>query len=139
MTTIISLLLLSTAAVAYCISQLQIQGKLKWSNDNHYVKSFFWSQESWSRKYEVLEDQSIVKAPNTYYYKLFNLKYKERFPGSATVFVALTDGYHLCQAIFLLCVSASIAIHYDRWFISLIIIRAVFGIVFSIAYKVLAK
>jgi hypothetical protein len=138
MTTIINLLLLSTAAVAYCISQLQIQGKLSWSIRNEDVVHF-WDQSSWSRKYAVNASGSLTKAPTGYYYKLFNLKYKERFPGSATVFVALTDGYHMMQMVFLLCISAAIAIHYDRWFISLIIIRAAFGIVFTICYKLFAR
>jgi hypothetical protein len=138
MTTIISLLLLSTGAVAYCISQLQIQGKLKWSIRDEDVVHF-WDQSSWSRKYEVTATNGMIQAPATWYYKTFNINYKERFPGSATVFVALTDGYHLMQMVFLLCISAAIAIHYDRWFISLIIIRAAFGIVFTICYKLFAR
>jgi hypothetical protein len=137
MTTIISLLLLSTAAWAYCISQLQIQGKLKWGSGP--ASGFgYWELISWRRKY-ARTNGLLDDAPKTWYYKLFNLKYKERFPGSATIFVALTDGYHLMQMVFLLCISAAIAIHYDRWFISLIIIRAAFGIVFTICYKLFAR
>jgi hypothetical protein len=143
MTTIISLLLLSTAAWAYCISQLWCFGKLRWGADNN-----FWGSNSWERKWEWQgslihrgnqTERVFTKAPKTWYYKLFNLKYKERFPGSATAFVALTDGYHASQFVALMSFCGAIAIHYDRWFISLIIIRAVFGIIFSIAYKVLAK
>jgi hypothetical protein len=138
MTHLYSLIFLSLAAVAYTISQLQIQGKLRWMGD----AVTFWGSHSYQRKYEWASDELLAfptKAPTTWYYKLFNLKYKERFPGSATVFVALTDGYHLMQMLFLLLLSASIAFHHDQFWLWLLIYRACFGIVFSIGYKVFAK
>jgi hypothetical protein len=105
-TPILSLILFCAGAVAYCVSQLIMHGKFKLSGD-------FWEQDSWQRKWlwrgTIIEggriERFFVVAPTTWYYKLFNLKYKERFPGSATVFVALTDGYHLFQMLFLLLIS----------------------------------
>jgi hypothetical protein len=139
MTTIISLLLLSTGAVAYAIHELHAQKKLKWMGEGYQ----FWGATSWLRKYKNGAKEKgkfqVVIPDDNWYYNTFSIKYKEAFFGSSTFAVALTDGPHFVQAIYLLCFSGAIAIHYDRWFLSLIIIRAVFGIIFSIAYKVLAK
>lgn len=137
MTTIISLLLLSTAGVAYAIHELHAHQKLKWIGK----PLGFWGEMSWQRKYYLVDGQpGLFKQPKkNLYTRLFGVKYKEAFFGSSTFAVAVTDGPHFVQAIYLLCFSGAIAIHYDRWFISLIIIRCVFGIVFTIAYKVLAK
>jgi hypothetical protein len=138
MTHIYSLICLSLGAVCYCCSQLIMHGKLKWSEDE---KGFdFWGKNSGARKYKRLPNGTILlPAPTTYYYKLFNLKYKERFPGSATVFVALTDGYHLCQLLFLLLISGAIAVHTENWLLWLLIYRCTFGVIFTVCYKLFAK
>jgi hypothetical protein len=135
---VLSLILFCAGAVAYCVSQLIMHGKLKWSEDE---KGFdFWGKNSGARKYKRLPNGTILlPAPTTYYYKLFNLKYKERFPGSATVFVALTDGYHLCQLLFLLLISGAIAVHTENVILWLLIYRAAFGIVFTVCYKLFAR
>lgn len=137
MTTIISLLLISTAAITYAIHELHAHQKLKWIGK----PLGFWGEMSWQRKYYLVDGHpGLFKQPKkNLYTRLFGVKYKERFPLSSTLLVSITDGYHLMQMVFLLCISAAIAIHYDRWFIYLIIIRSVFGIVFTIAYKVLAR
>lgn len=36
-------------------------------------------------------------APKNWYYRFFRLKYKERFPGSATIFAPFTDAFHMAQ------------------------------------------
>jgi hypothetical protein len=135
---VLSLILFCAGAVAYCVSQLIMHGKLKWSEDE---KGFdFWGKNSGARKYKRLPNGTILlPAPTTYYYKLFNLKYKERFPGSATVFVALTDGYHLCQLLFLLLISGAIAVHTENWLLWLLIYRCTFGVIFTVCYKLFAK
>lgn len=140
-TPILSLILFCAGAVAYCVSQLSIQGKLRYGNT---IEGFgFWGVTSWRRKYDreigPKGGKVLIQAPTTYYYKLFNLKYKERFPGSATVFVALTDGYHLMQAIFLLCMAGYGAVHHENWILWLLIYRAAFGIVFTVCYKLFAR
>jgi hypothetical protein len=141
MTHLYSLICLSLGAVAYCISQLQIQGKLTLMNTTEGFS--FWGVTSWRRKYDretgPKGGKVLIQAPTTWYYKLFNLKYKERFPGSATVFVALTDGYHLMQFLFLLLISGAIAVHTENWLLWLLIYRAVFGVTFTIFYKWLAR
>ena len=45
---------------------------------------------SWIDKYK----QPLEPAPDSWYYKMYNLKYKERFFLSATLLVVLTDWWH---------------------------------------------
>jgi hypothetical protein len=98
---ILSLALLGIGITAYSISQLQQHEKLRWMN-NVYG---FWGERSWTRKYVWLKDPisntepMFVAVPNNWYYRLFKLPYKERFPLSATFLVNFTDGYHMCQSI----------------------------------------
>lgn len=47
-----------------------------------FSKSKFWSKSAWVNKYK---NGSVHAGP--------------RFPGSTTIFVWLTDGWHLCKAI----------------------------------------
>lgn len=91
---IAAILTLILAVGCRAISELANHGKLKWSkNDNS-----FWGHDSYIRKYKLKHGREMELAPTTYYYKLFNLKYKERFPLSATFLVFATDGMHLSQA-----------------------------------------
>jgi hypothetical protein len=132
-TPILSLILFCAGAVCYCISQLILQGKFKW--DHLPSERVFWGHGGWMGKYK----RNFEPAPTTWYYKLFDIKYKERFPGSATVFVALTDGYHLCQLLFLLLISGAIAVHTENLILWLLIYRCTFGVIFTIGYKLFAK
>jgi hypothetical protein len=136
MTHLISLSLFAAGALAYAIHELHAHGKLKWAKEAELQS--FWGRESWARKWA---DSKSIRwpAPSSYYYKLFNLAYKEKFPSSATVFVALTDGSHLMQFIYLLCFSGAIAAHHERWLLWLIAYRLAFGIVFTLGYRTLAK
>jgi hypothetical protein len=60
----------------------------------------FWGKESWLRKYKLDHLDRPTLAKKTWYTKLFPaVKYKEKFPLSATLFVFLSDGFHLCQFI----------------------------------------
>jgi hypothetical protein len=56
----------------------------------------FFGARSDLRKYRYSKEQiaAAYHAPETWYYKTFDIRYKERFPLSATVFVFLTDGFH---------------------------------------------
>lgn len=104
-------LLLSLACICYSIKELQSFGKLKWNNSEFG----FWGTSSDWRKYSFKVkgrkpfDQIITEDPkDNWYYRFNNIKYKERFPGSATVFVLFTDGFHLLQFIFKICLSIGI-------------------------------
>lgn len=99
----IAFLFLVLAVGCLSIAWLANHGKLKWSKEGNG----FWDSSSWKRKYKIKwlksKDGSLpdfgqfIPAPTTYYYKLFNLKYKERFLGSATFLVFATDGMHAAQ------------------------------------------
>lgn len=114
---LIAFLLLIPAIAAYSISQLAQHGKLK-SKD---IRGF-WGQWSSDRKYDLWKRSGImidkVQAPKNWYYRFFKIKYKERFPLSATALVFLTDGYHMCQFLMFLFLSLSItfAIGFD-WYL----------------------
>lgn len=99
---LLSLLSFAIGIAAYTVSQLQQHGKLKWTTEG----VSFWGKSSDLKKYKW--DFVPVDAPNNWYYRFFKIKYKERFPLSATALVFLTDGYHFCQFLFLLFISLSV-------------------------------
>ena len=117
-----SLIAFIIAAVCYTVSQLQMHGKL--------ATVGFWSVHSWKHKY------GMGAAPKNWYYRLFKIKYKERFPLSATLLVSLTDGYHLMQLFFklLLCVAIVFYTPLFGWW-DLLIYFVVFGVVFTVCYR----
>lgn len=105
--TLLTIILLVIAFMAYAVKELQQFGKLNWFG--------FWGKVSWARKYKRILDTKqatiFVPAPNNWYYRLFKIRYKERFPLSATALVFLTDGFHLMQTIFFACLVAAMAIN----------------------------
>lgn len=77
---ILSLTLFTLGVFCYAIKELQSHGKLKGMGPG----TGFWDERSWVRKWKWdFKDTHIVG--------------KESFPGSSTVFVWLTDGYHFMQ------------------------------------------
>lgn len=64
-------------------------------------KKWFDPDLSYRRKYKFLSNYNghvtLKPAPKTWYYKLFRLKYEERFIFSATIFAFLTDAFHMGQ------------------------------------------
>lgn len=111
---ILSLTLLAIAIACRSISELSLHGKLRW-NKGYYG---FWDDKSHYRKYKKNWNADPLgydryPAPKTWYYRLFNLKYKERWPTSATFTVAFTDGYHLCQFFYHLFLSLAVALLID--------------------------
>jgi hypothetical protein len=135
MTHLYSLICLSLGAVCYCISQLSIQGKMEGRDATTFG---FWTSHSWMRKYKY-DNDFPHPAPDNWYYRMFDISYKERFPGSATILVSLTDSYHFFQMLFLLLISAAMAILTDNWFFWFLIFRGSFGIVFTVGYKLFAR
>ena len=97
---LLSLTLGIVGVVIYRSTQSQIFYGLPWSKRD----DDFWGIKSYRRKYE----QDYVFANNS----------KERFPGSTTWLVFLTDWVHLGQWIWLKCLYAIIALHspYNFWY-----------------------
>jgi hypothetical protein len=61
----------------------------------------------------------------------------EKFPGSSTVFVALTDRWHLMQFVFLNSIFLSMVPFIVWW--KVLIARVIFGLIFEINYRIGAK
>ena len=118
------------AVVCYTVSQLQLHGKL--SED----ETGFWGNDSWRNKYKYPADKALFEYGKGWYYRLFKIKYKERFPLSATLLVSLTDGYHLMQLFFkgLLCVAIVFYTPLFGWW-DLLIYFVTFGVVFTVCYR----
>ncbi len=132
---IISLLLLALASCAYTINQLIYNGKLKWHDDRDSYG--FWGMLSYKRKYEL----PYVDPPNNWYYRFFKIKYKERFPGSATCFVMFTDGLHLTQHFFIISLLGAICTYtpYYSHLVNGLVYYAVWLVTFNLSYKYLSK
>lgn len=133
--TAIAILFLILAIGCMATAWLANHGKLKWKSLDKFG---FWGEESDKRKYKTTNIRGYEvpePAPTTWYYKLFNLKYKERFPLSATFLVFATDGMHLSQAAYhvFLALSLSLFSGYSFfWFWPTIpLIHAVFYRVFQ--------
>jgi hypothetical protein len=93
---LVSYVCFALAVALYAISQLQMHGKLRWSKK----EDDYWGRDSGRRKYATEHPiQVLVPAPNKLYYRIFKIRYKEKFPLSATALSFLTDGYHLFQFI----------------------------------------
>jgi hypothetical protein len=131
---ILALILLAVSIAAYSISQLQQHSKLRWSKES----GGFWSNFSWTRKYKSFENNGIdlVDAPNTWYYRFFKIKYKERFPLSATFLVNFTDGYHACQSLSFLSLAGCVYVFSG---INFLIIWGLILLVHFTVYRVLQK
>lgn len=129
---ILALFLLSLGIVARAISELAWHGKLKWSGKH----TTFWGNNSWMRKYNFKGDMYNDLPPNNWYYRTFNIDYRERFPLSATALVFLTDGMHLMQFVYHLCLALSFSlatgIHFLILWCSIVAIHAV-------TYRILSK
>jgi hypothetical protein len=100
----------------------------------HYESSIFTrlSPQFWDPKKSWVNKWSRFKTHT----------FRERFPGSSTIFVFLTDAYHLFQFITLnsLILALSINIEPYHWIINFIVIRIIYAIVFNGLYnKILVK
>lgn len=109
---IISLICFGLAIASYTCSQLVTHNKFILSKKSHLG---FFGLDSWRRKYKSRMGKDVprgsfdfIDAPSTWYYNLFKIKYKEKFPLSATLLVWTTDFYHLSQFLFLLFISLSV-------------------------------
>lgn len=129
----LSLVLVAISLVFYSISQLQLQGKLS------YNYTGFWGEKSWELKYKEGEDGTFQKPKDNLYYKLFNIKWEERFLGSTTIFVSLTDGYHLLQMLFFKTLLISIALLFQNFWITFIILCLIQSIVMNLTFRIASK
>lgn len=126
---IISCVLLVVATVAYTLGELQAHGKLKWMYERDQYS--FWGDRSYERKYA----QPKVLG-TSWYYRVAEVRWKEKFPLSSTLLVGLTDGYHFCQLIHLAAISGAVALLTPDPILWFFAIRIGIGVLFSVTYKV---
>lgn len=112
----LSLVLFAVAVVFYTLTQAIMHGRIKDNPGRKYAKP--------------------RRPPKGLYARIFNLEYAERFPGSATVFVSLTDRYHAFQFFFKLFLCISIVTYRPMWgWLDALLYFILFGIVFTITYR----
>ena len=70
-------------------------------------------------------------------WKDYNPDKGERFLGSSTIFVALTDGWHLFKSLMLTFLSIAIALHTNIYhpIVDFLLVRIAFGIGFNLFFK----
>ncbi|HEY3385784.1 MAG TPA: hypothetical protein VGK46_04700 [Saprospiraceae bacterium] len=129
-----TILSLIAAVLCYSIRELYYHGKLKWQDEK---KPFgFWGENSDYRKYKM-EDGHTLPPKDNWYYRFFDIDHLEKFPGSATGFVLVSDGVHLLQTAFKLFLALSFA-PLTGW-IWAGVIWLIWGIFFTIFYKILSR
>jgi hypothetical protein len=98
------------------------------------LNPLFWNPEvSWQNKWAQPFPQP---AEDKWYYFGFTPRYKERFPYSSTIFVWLTDAWHLFKAIMLTCIMAAIVLYVPivSPFVDFILLYCTFTFVFTLFY-----
>lgn len=110
------------------ISLILLAGICKAISDvlaDHFYISIFQNWGDWWNKSE------------SWRYKWKAKETGERFPGSTTFFVFLTDGWHLFNMIQYTLIVLAIVLYEPlvNWWVDAIILKAVFTIVFEIFYR----
>jgi hypothetical protein len=84
--------------------------------DRTIFKNWKWFDETGIRKYDInaMGLPIPVENPN-WYHKLFNIKYKERFPLSATTLSPIAEGWHFLKFLKLHCFIIPISIEMGFW------------------------
>jgi hypothetical protein len=94
----------------------------------------FFGKESWLRKYKLDHIDRPIKAKRTFYTRLFNVKYKERFPLSSTLLVFLTDYYHAGQFLTIKALTLALALQTNNWLLTFIAASVLYHIGFHLTY-----
>jgi hypothetical protein len=130
------------------IIALTILGGISWGFMSHLLfhsgksrrnPTDFFGSESWKRKYSRDIFENPRTAPDTWYYRIFNLKYKEAFPLSATLLVFLTDAIHLFQFIAFQSLFAAIALPMNNFWWVMLWLNLVWKSAFGFSYYGVAK
>ena len=99
----------------------------------------FWNPlESWKFKWASPFPQSVE---DKWYYFGFLPRYKERFPYSSTVFVFLTDAWHLFKALMLGCIMLAV-VNYSVLvtpFIDFILLYVTFTFTFTMFFDYILR
>lgn len=94
----------------------------------------FFGRHNYMRKYKIING-NLVSAPDNWYYRTFDIKWKERFPLSATSLVWLADGWHFAQFMMYNCFALAPALLTDQPLMWFLIIRISGGLLFTFMYN----
>jgi hypothetical protein len=132
----LALLCLSAIPAAYMV--LHDTGKARWFGD----KLSFFGEKQYLRKYKrdpYFTINEWVKAPDTWYYRFFKIKYKEAFLFSATFLVSFVDAYHSSQLVMRILMSLSITLAISAPWWAVIAIWWTYAGVHALFYKILSQ
>jgi len=107
---LLAFILLALSNICYVISQLNLHGKLRWSNQKKPYN--FFGEKSHIRKYKWHDgDPEVrIRAPKNLYYKLIGSDYVEKWFTSTWLTVNFTDVYHLTQSMSYIFLSLGVSI-----------------------------
>lgn len=98
-----------------------------------YKPSFWDPKKSWINKYQ----QPLTSYKKRwYYFGIITPKFKEAFPFSSTLFVSLTDGWHLFQKVTWSCLIAAVVLYEPmiNGVVDFMILYAIFTTSFTLFY-----
>jgi len=99
------------------------------------LKADFWNpMKSWKNKWASPYPQKTI--PYWWYFGFYP-RYKEKFPHSSTMFVWLTDAWHLFKALMLVCIMLAIVSYSVVFnpFVDFILLYVTFTFVFTIFFE----
>lgn len=141
----IQIIFFMLAAACYAVmSHLRFHN----TQDGKFRRHTFFGAESWRRKYRkgVLStpgNYDLLEALDSPYYDIFKIKYREKFPWSATALVFLTDGYHLFQWLMIKFLLLGFTVNYNHGFhfdwVGFILLWASWTVIFNFVYTGLKK
>jgi hypothetical protein len=120
------------AGVAKALMDRSAEGALPWD------PMFWYKDASWRSKW-FIGPGGFLEPSNwpTWFPAAIKPKYRERFLFSSTLFVGLTDGWHLMQLLFINSLfAASLTLLPLK---TVLIGRLIFGVSFEIPYRLLKK
>lgn len=107
--------------IAYCSYAIMYTLQFHYfSSIFKYLNPQFWYPAlSWVNKYKNKDDRS------------------PRFFGSTTIFVFITDAFHLFQFVFLNSFTLAFAINWKNypWYVSFLILKVIYGIVWKLTFE----
>jgi hypothetical protein len=107
---------------------------------------YFWNPAiSWKSKYAMDEEHHLIAVDKQpwYYFGLYRLTYKERFPFSTTALVMFSDGWHLMQFFmlsffqlaFIFLIHQFQKLKWYYWILLFIGMKVIFGLVFGLFWS----
>lgn len=132
----ISLILCALAGMLNATYEILFVG-FKYSIFRKLNPKYWDPYESWIYKWKY---PLTVPTKHWYYFKIYP-RYEERFPYSSTIFVWLTDAWHLFKAIMLMCLMLAVVFYTPivNTFVDFIMLYCVFTFTFTIFFDYILR